>query len=137
VLVALLVSGCGQPAPATVQPALDWARAAGFRCSGPEADQSQFLQWTCEDGSRRLVIDADANELKDIIASAPSTSGSGDLASWLSLVIGMPGLPGLDVAAARQWIAVHAQGGQVALGAYVLSLDQWSDRATLTLFRSD
>lgn len=135
VAIALTATGCGKSAPPTVGPALDWLSVRGMTCAENAAPNDAFRQWVCRaPASESIVLDANDSELKDVVVSTPD---SGAAAKQLSDALDIPGLVGLDIGAARTWLAAHSTSGSTNLGSWVLDLSTDQRSMVLSLFRQD
>lgn len=104
-------------------------------CAENAAPNVAFRQWVCRaPTSESVVLDANESELKDVVVSTPA---SGAAARQLSDALDIPGLVGLDIGAARTWLAAQSTSGSMNLGSWVLDLSTDQGSMVLSLFRQD
>jgi hypothetical protein len=123
VLVAASMAACSGPtaleqAPAHVRSALDPFVRGGYRCQGPSADQSAYLQWHCTRTTSggietHLLLDADEVAIKAITAtidqSRAQAADQGTVAAFFDQITGID--LGFARSKVKDWVTANLEAG--------------------------
>jgi len=123
VLVAASMAACSGPtaleqAPAHVRSALDPFVRGGYRCQGPSADQSAYLQWHCTRTTSggietHLLLDADEVAIKAITAmidqSRAQSTDRGEIAAFFDQITGID--LRFSISKVQDWVTANLETG--------------------------